>query len=124
MLGCSVHTALMAHLEFSLYSMLSHFSLPPKYVTINETNRHLGNSNSTKTKTGHRVCVMCHDAISPASLSFEQRLVNDKDFCRKCWDEIITNTVYPGDERDDKPDDDNGVSSLVMAAMTTATKAG
>lgn len=34
-------------------------------------------------------CLMCHKVIDPSSISFEQRLIDDKDFCRKCWDEIM-----------------------------------
>lgn len=37
----------------------------------------------------NRVCVICGDFIDAASLSFEQRLIRDQDFCRKCWDEIM-----------------------------------
>jgi hypothetical protein len=34
-------------------------------------------------------CVVCRNVIDPASLSFEQRLIEDKDFCRKCWDAVM-----------------------------------
>ncbi|MEO9363985.1 MAG: hypothetical protein ABI348_08805 [Nitrososphaera sp.] len=40
--------------------------------------------------------MMCNNTINQKSLSFEQRLVDDKDFCRECWDKI-TNAVYPTD---------------------------
>jgi len=39
-------------------------------------------------------CVVCGNVIDSASLAFEQRLVDDKDFCRKCWDKIMEE-VYP-----------------------------
>lgn len=39
------------------------------------------------------VCVVCDNFIDAASLSFEQRLVGDQDFCRKCWDEIMMMTT-------------------------------
>jgi hypothetical protein len=34
-------------------------------------------------------CVMCHRKIDPECLSFEQRLIDDRDFCRECWDDIM-----------------------------------
>jgi hypothetical protein len=27
--------------------------------------------------------------ISQFSLSFEQKLIEDEDFCRRCWDDIV-----------------------------------
>jgi hypothetical protein len=32
---------------------------------------------------------MCEDLIDRNSTSFEQRLIDDSDFCRRCWDEIM-----------------------------------
>ena len=34
-------------------------------------------------------CVLCHQKYSTETISFEQRLVDDKDFCIKCWNEIM-----------------------------------
>lgn len=33
---------------------------------------------------------MCHRKIEPERLSFEQRLIDDMDFCRECWDGIMS----------------------------------
>jgi hypothetical protein len=35
-------------------------------------------------------CVMCHREINSALLSFEQRLIDDKNFCRECWDGMMS----------------------------------
>jgi hypothetical protein len=32
---------------------------------------------------------MCDGPIDTPSLSFEQRLVDDRDFCRASWDELM-----------------------------------
>lgn len=34
-------------------------------------------------------CLDCSAPIDPNSLSFEQKLVDDKDFCRRCWARIM-----------------------------------
>lgn len=44
----------------------------------------------------NRACVLCNDVINPRRLSFEQLLIDDTDFCRTCWDEIMQGE-YPGD---------------------------
>lgn len=36
-----------------------------------------------------RICVMCNGVIDTQSPSFEQRLVDDRDFCRTCWDDMM-----------------------------------
>ncbi len=36
-----------------------------------------------------RNCTQCGDPISEESFSFEQRLIDDHNFCRKCFDEIM-----------------------------------
>lgn len=33
-------------------------------------------------------CIQCFRPINSDSLSFEQRLVNDRDFCRRCFEEV------------------------------------
>lgn len=40
-------------------------------------------------KTNQERCVLCGKAIDSLSLSFEQRLIGDQDFCRNCWNEIM-----------------------------------
>lgn len=32
---------------------------------------------------------MCGGVINSSSLSFEQRLIGDEDFCRTCWNGIM-----------------------------------
>lgn len=34
-------------------------------------------------------CINCRGPISQISLSFEQKLIEDEDFCRRCWDDIM-----------------------------------
>jgi hypothetical protein len=34
-------------------------------------------------------CVECGSPVDPNSMSFEMRLVDIQDFCRRCFDEII-----------------------------------
>lgn len=36
-----------------------------------------------------RECVQCLNPIDTAMLSFEQRLIDDQDFCRRCFDEKV-----------------------------------
>ncbi|AIC14930.1 hypothetical protein [Nitrososphaera viennensis] len=59
---------------------------------------------------------MCCNAIHSASLSFEQRLIDDKDFCRKCWDEI-TGAAYPEEEKEEH-------ISLLLVLVATAKTVG
>ena len=35
-------------------------------------------------------CIQCGVAIDPTTLSFEQKLIDDKDFCRRCWNQIMS----------------------------------
>jgi len=44
-----------------------------------------GNSSSEET----RQCVNCSSTIDSGALSFEQKLIDDEDFCRRCWDDIM-----------------------------------
>lgn len=37
-------------------------------------------------------CVECGIDIGMDSLSFEQKLVEDEDFCRRCWDRVMDET--------------------------------
>ncbi|HEX7033251.1 MAG TPA: hypothetical protein VF172_09650 [Nitrososphaera sp.] len=34
-------------------------------------------------------CVMCLYEFDPSDVTFEQRLVEDDSFCRRCWTEIM-----------------------------------
>ena len=34
-------------------------------------------------------CVQCLNSIDADALSFEQRLIDDQDFCRRCFDEKV-----------------------------------
>ena len=48
---------------------------------------------------GHSVevvptCISCNLPIDLANLSFEQRLIEDKEFCRGCFDEILNDNNY------------------------------
>lgn len=40
-------------------------------------------------------CVACFSPIDLESLSFEQRLINDEHFCRRCFDEIMRDESLP-----------------------------
>jgi hypothetical protein len=35
-------------------------------------------------------CVQCFNPVDMEALCFEQRLINDEAWCRKCFDEIMT----------------------------------
>ena len=37
-------------------------------------------------------CVECSEPINPNSLSFEQKLIEDQDWCGKCWARIMTDS--------------------------------
>ena len=37
-------------------------------------------------------CVECRIDIDATNLSFEQKLVKDEDFCRRCWDRVMDDT--------------------------------
>ena len=37
-------------------------------------------------------CVECGIDIDIDTLSFEQKLIEDEDFCRRCWDRVIDDT--------------------------------
>jgi hypothetical protein len=39
-----------------------------------------------------RKCVECYEPINPDSLTFEQKLVEDTDWCSKCWTRIMTDS--------------------------------
>ncbi len=43
-----------------------------------------------ETESDHeRLCINCRGAISQISLSFEQKLIEDEDFCRRWWDDVM-----------------------------------
>lgn len=35
------------------------------------------------------LCILCYEPIDYGNLSFPQRLIGDRDFCRVCFDEIL-----------------------------------
>lgn len=35
------------------------------------------------------ICLICHKMYSLDSLGFEQKLIEDKDFCSDCYNEFI-----------------------------------
>lgn len=37
-------------------------------------------------------CVECGIDIDTDNLSFEQKLIEDEDFCRRCWDRVMDET--------------------------------
>jgi hypothetical protein len=37
-----------------------------------------------------RKCIECDEPINESALSFEQRLIDDIDFCRTCFDAIMS----------------------------------
>jgi len=37
-------------------------------------------------------CVECGIDIDIDNLSFEQKLIEDEDFCRRCWDRVMDET--------------------------------
>jgi len=39
-----------------------------------------------------KICVECGIRIDTDNLSFEQELIEDEDFCRRCWDRIMDET--------------------------------
>jgi hypothetical protein len=41
-------------------------------------------------------CVMCSAEFDPSETTFEQRLVDDSSFCKRCWTDIMT-MEYDGD---------------------------
>ena len=41
------------------------------------------------------VCVLCGDKVDSRARSFEQALVDDKDFCLVCWTEIMNEEYEP-----------------------------
>jgi hypothetical protein len=36
------------------------------------------------------LCIQCSGEIDPSSFSFEMRLVSVDNFCRRCWDGVIS----------------------------------
>jgi hypothetical protein len=38
-------------------------------------------------------CVQCGHPIDHTNLTFEQRLIDDKDFCIRCWNEIMNDNT-------------------------------
>ena len=36
-----------------------------------------------------QICVMCNDSFDPQSLTLEQKIIEDGDFCTRCWTELM-----------------------------------
>lgn len=51
-----------------------------------------GNSSSIGEEEEARECVNCSNGIDRGLLSFEQKLIDDEDFCRRCWDDIMNSS--------------------------------
>ncbi|MEO9295295.1 MAG: hypothetical protein ABI347_06820 [Nitrososphaera sp.] len=39
--------------------------------------------------TNSNMCILCFEPLDCGNLSFHQRLIDDRDFCRACFDEIM-----------------------------------
>lgn len=37
-----------------------------------------------------QVCILCNHTYDLKTINLEQRLINDRDFCTKCWNEFMT----------------------------------
>jgi hypothetical protein len=46
------------------------------------------------------ICVMCREMYMVEDTVFEQRLIADEDFCRRCWGDIM-NSTYDNDLEND-----------------------
>lgn len=46
-------------------------------------------SGDTKVLNNQKECIQCNGLIDPDFSSFEQNLIRDEHFCRKCFDEIM-----------------------------------
>ena len=36
-----------------------------------------------------QVCVLCNNSYDPRTVNLEQKLVDDKDFCSRCWNDFM-----------------------------------
>ena len=43
-------------------------------------------------RTEDKKCVECGIDIDIDNLPFEQKLIEDEDFCRRCWDRVVDDT--------------------------------
>ena len=46
------------------------------------------------------ICLMCREMYAVEDTVFEQRLIADEEFCRRCWSEIM-NSTYDNDLEND-----------------------
>ena len=56
----------------------------------NNNNHYSLSGDNVSNNNNNDNCVCCSRIILIEVLSFEQRLVGDKDFCHVCWNEIMT----------------------------------
>jgi CRISPR/Cas system-associated protein Cas10 (large subunit of type III CRISPR-Cas system) len=50
------------------------------------------NKQAEEPKSGDNQCLICGVDIAAKDIIFEQRLINDKDFCGKCFADIMNDT--------------------------------
>ena len=74
--------------------MLSDSQQDSEFAPVKEKGHDTYDCNGKKGKERYRICVVCRNAISRRSLSFEPRLIDDKDFYRECWGRRITGLIY------------------------------
>lgn len=36
-----------------------------------------------------QICILCKSSYDEKDINFEQKVVNDEDFCQKCWQEFM-----------------------------------
>lgn len=71
---------------------MANITIPEINNNDNENNAKEGNNG----KPGHLVkeekciCINCNQAYDIGTITFEQRLINDKDFCAVCWSLFMT----------------------------------
>jgi hypothetical protein len=49
-------------------------------------------NNSFGKEKEKKICVNCNEIYELNKITFEQRLIDDKDFCGKCWTMIMAET--------------------------------
>ena len=50
------------------------------------------NEEQVQVQSQWKRCVECGISIDVDTLSFEQKLIEDEDFCRRCWDGVMDDT--------------------------------
>jgi hypothetical protein len=39
------------------------------------------------------ICIVCNNQFDSNKLTFDQRLIGDKEFCVRCWSDIMNSTI-------------------------------